>query len=166
VVGVTLSEAYTVDRDVRMAPGDTVQLADYTYQFEGVRDVRGPNYQAREGVVRVLRGEEEVAILYPQKRYYVSQENPMTEAAIDGAFTRDLYVALGEPAGADGAWSVRVYYKPFVMWLWLGPTLMGIGGLVAASDRRYRQTARAERRAAVEGPAGAPAPSAPAEGHA
>ena len=66
----------------------------------------------------------------------------MTEAAIQPGFTRDLYVALGEPAGTDGAWTMRFQYKPLVRWIWLGPLMMAIGGLLAASDRRYRRARR------------------------
>ena len=67
-------------------------------------------------------------------------------AFIDPGLTRDIYVSLGDPLeGGDGAWSVRVYFKPFVSWIWAGAVLMALGGLLAASDRRYRlkSTARA-----------------------
>ena len=120
-------------------------------QFEGVRQVPGPNYLAERGEVRVFRGEQQVATLYPEKRRYPIQAQPMTEAAIDVGVTRDLYVALGEPLG-DGSWAVRLYYKPLVHWIWFGPALMALGGLLAASDRRYRRRAPAPR-AAVELPA-------------
>jgi len=105
-----------------------------------VTQLPGPNYMATRGTVRILRGEQEVLVLHPEKRQYRSQSSPMTEAAIDAGATRDLYVALGEPAGAD-AWSLRVYYKPFIQWIWLGALVMGIGGILAASDRRYRLAA-------------------------
>ena len=140
VVGVTLSSAYSREKDVRMALGDTVTLGGYGFRFEGVSQVPGPNYMATRGTVRIYRGEREVLVLNPEKRQYRSQSSPMTEAAIDAGATRDLYVALGEPAGAD-AWSLRVYYKPFIQWIWLGALVMGIGGILAASDRRYRLAA-------------------------
>ena len=79
--------------------------------------------------------------LYPEKRAYFSSQMPMTETAIDSGFTRDVYVSLGEPLrgeGAGDAWSVRVYYKPFVVWIWGGCLLMACGGALAAADRRYR----------------------------
>jgi cytochrome c-type biogenesis protein CcmF len=78
---------------------------------------------------------------------------PMTEAAIDAGFTRDVYVSLGEPLDNSGAWSVRVYYKPFVDWIWGGCLLMALGGFIAMLDRRYRLRARA----GVQVPAGAAA---------
>jgi cytochrome c-type biogenesis protein CcmF len=165
VVGATLSTAYTVEKNLRMAPGDTVELAGYTYRFDGVEPTRGPNYLSRMGTVTVLRDGREVAVLNPEKRRYSSQpENPMTEAAISGGFTRDLYVALGEPLN-DGAWAVRVYVKPYVQWLWLGPLLMGIGGLIAASDRRYRM-ARQAREVRARDDADAGVAAAPAGGRA
>jgi cytochrome c-type biogenesis protein CcmF len=122
-------------------------LAGYEFKFDGVSETRGPNYRAQQGEINVFRSGELIATLFPQKRIYPIQTQPMTEAAIDPGLTRDLYVALGEPLG-DGAWSVRLYYKPFIRWIWLGPLLMALGGLVAASDRRYRLIKQA-RRAAV-----------------
>ena len=100
----------------------------------------GPNYRALRGEIDVFRNGLQTARLSPEKRTYLSQPQPMTEAAIDPGFTRDLYVALGEPLG-DGAWSVRLHYKPFVRWIWLGAVLMALGGICAASDRRYRRRA-------------------------
>jgi cytochrome c-type biogenesis protein CcmF len=137
LVGVVLSDAYSEEKIVRLAPGEAVALADYRFVFQGVSEVQGPNYQAREGDVRVERNGVEVARLKPQKRVYRTQRNPMTEAGIDPGLTRDLYVALGEPLG-DGAWSVRVHYKPFIRWVWLGGLLMAAGGVCSATDRRYR----------------------------
>jgi cytochrome c-type biogenesis protein CcmF len=142
VIGVTFTGAYSVEKDVRMALNDTVELSGYTFRLEGVRQVSGPNFRAAEGRVRVMRGEEEIAVLEPQKRTYLVQTMPMTEAAIDVGPFRDLYVSLGEPL-ADGAWSVRIYHKPFIRWIWLGALMMAIGGLLAVSDRRYRVRARA-----------------------
>jgi cytochrome c-type biogenesis protein CcmF len=107
---------------------------------------------AQRGDIRVTYAGKEVARMAPEKRRYSSQGSPMTEAAIDAGLTRDLYVALGEPL-QGGAWSVRVYHKPFVQWIWLGPLLMGLGGLTAVADRRYRMRSRLRTRegAAVSG---------------
>ncbi len=137
VVGVTLVSAYDIERDVRMAPGDSIDVRDYRFQFEGVAPHQGANYRATRGTMHVYRDGERVTTLYPEKRYYASQQNPMTEAAIDAGVTRDLYVALGEPVGS-GAWALRVYHKPFVQWIWFGCLMMGLGGLTASFDRRYR----------------------------
>ena len=103
------------------------------------------------GFAKVLRDGEAVAVLHPDKRTCINQAEPMTEEAIDPGFTHDFYVALGEPAGAEDAWTMRVQYKPLVRWIWLGPLMMAIGGLLAASDRRYRQSPRPVRAAAVAG---------------
>jgi len=119
-----------------------VPLGSYSFRFEGVTQVPGPNYMATRGTVRIYRGDLEVLVLHPEKRQYGSQSMPMTEAAIDAGATRDLYVALGEPAGG-GAWSLRLYYKPFIQWIWFGALVMGLGGILAATDRRYRLAAGA-----------------------
>jgi cytochrome c-type biogenesis protein CcmF len=144
-VGVTLTSAYSVEQDVKLAPGESHELGGHRFRFDGVRPVTGPNYRADEGRITVYKGEREVAQLSAQKRIYLVQRSPMTEAAIDPGLTRDLYVALGDPLGG-GAWSVRLYYKPFVRWIWLGALIMAFGGILAAADPRYRLVAR--RRAA------------------
>ena len=118
-------------------------MGGYQFVFKGVKQVTGPNYQASEGKLEVYRNEKFVTILQPQKRIYRVQRNPMTEAAIDAGVTRDLFVALGDPLSNSGAWSVRLYVKPYIRWIWFGALFMAIGGLLAASDRRYRQTSRA-----------------------
>jgi cytochrome c-type biogenesis protein CcmF len=137
LLGVVLSSQYSEEKTVRLAPGEAVTLNGYRFQFNGVQTVNGPNYRAMEGHFSVHRGEREIAELRPQKRFYAVQRNTMTEAAIDAGLFRDLYVALGEPMDA-GAWGVRVYHKPFIRWIWLGGLFMATGGLLAASDRRYR----------------------------
>ncbi len=144
VVGVTLVSTYHIEKDLRMATGDTVELAGYRFRFLGTEHLRGPNYDAERGIMQILQGDKVIATLYPEKRVYGVQRNPMTEAGIDPGLTRDLFVALGE-ALPDGAWTVRIYYKPFIRWIWIGPLLMAIGGFIAVSDRRYR--VRAVRRA-------------------
>jgi len=141
VVGVTLVKGYESEKDVRMEPGDTVEIGGYTFRFDGVRDVTGPNYVAGRAQIPVTRNGKVVATLYPEKRIYRVQNQPMTEAAIDTGFTRDLYVSLGE-AVSDTAWVVRVHHKPFIDWIWGGCLLMALGGALAASDRRYRLAAR------------------------
>lgn len=153
VVGIGMVVAYSDERDVRMAPGDSVEVGGWEFRFEGIRQVDGPNWQADEGIVAVLRNGRERFELLPQKRHYPVRGMTMTQAAINPRLTRDLYVALGEPLG-DGAWAVRVHYKPFVRWIWLGALLMALGGIMAAVDRRYRRLAeRAVRRREASGDA-------------
>ena len=137
IIGVTLVKGYETERDVRMSIGSTVTVTPYTFTFRGTRQQAGPNYQASVGTVEVSKDARVIATLHPEKRTYPSTGMAMTEAAIDTGFMRDLYVALGEPL-ENGAWSVRVYHKPFVDWIWAGCVLMGIGGLLAIADRRYR----------------------------
>jgi cytochrome c-type biogenesis protein CcmF len=135
--GVSMVNTYGIERDLKMNVGDTTTLAGYTFTFLGVRDVPGPNYTAAQGLLEVTRDGKAVTTMRPEKRVYRVQQNPMTEAAINTGFTRDLYVSLGEPVEGN-AWIVRVYYKPFVDWIWGGCVLMALGGTLAASDRRYR----------------------------
>ncbi|MFQ5700078.1 MAG: heme lyase CcmF/NrfE family subunit, partial [Myxococcota bacterium] len=155
IVGVTLVGGYEEETDLRMAPGDTVESGGYTFRFDGVHAKAGPNYLARVGEFSILRDGREIRVLHPEKRTYGASGQRMTEAAIDSGPLRDLYVSLGEPVD-DGAWSVRVYYKPFVTWIWGGSALMALGGLVTLSDRRYRLPLR--RRA---GSAPSQAPGSP-----
>ena len=139
VVGVTGVNSYEVERDVRMHVNDVVTIAPYSFQLKSLGEVTGPNYKAVRADVEVKRGNEVIEILQPEKRRYFSSAMPMTEAGIDSGFMRDLYVSLGEPLDdARTEWSMRVYYKPFVPWLWGGILLMVLGGLLAALDRRYR----------------------------
>ena len=146
IVGVTMVTGYQLEQDIRMKRGDTVQAGGYEFKFNGTTNVTGPNYVAARAEVIVSRNGKEIERMYPEKRNYSARGDVMTETAIDSGIFRDLYVSLGEPVG-DGAWSVRVYYKPFVGWIWGGAVLMALGGGLAVSDRRYALAARKEREA-------------------
>ena len=155
IVGVTLVNGYETEKDVRMAPGDTIEVGGYVFRLDGFTEVDGPNYSATRGLVAVLKNDKQVRVMHPEKRLYHVQQMPMTDAAIDTGFTRDLYVSLGDPVG-DGAWVVRIYHKPFVDWIWGGAFLMALGGILAITDRRYR-LARRQSEQGVPGNAGAAA---------
>ena len=137
-IGVVMVKAYEVESDVKMSVGDSTTVRGYTFTFDGIKELQGPNYVAAQGQMRVSRDGHAIAQLRPEKRIYRVQQNPMTEAAIDAGLTRDLYVSLGEQV-QGGAWIVRVYVKPFIDWIWGGCLLMALGGLLAVSDRRYRR---------------------------
>ncbi len=137
VIGVTMVGAYQEEKDVRMAPGDTVSVGGYQIRLVEVRPAQGPNYQATRGTFELGRHGKAEEVLYPEKRNYDSSTMPMTEAAINAGLTRDIYISLGEPLEGN-AWAVRVYYKPFVDWIWGGCLLMALGGLFAVLDKRYR----------------------------
>ena len=142
VVGITMVKGYEVERDVRMALNDTVSIENYSFELMGVSQVDGPNYKAIRAEFKVSKNGQFLELLQPEKRKYFSSAMPMTEAAIDSGLFRDLYVSLGEAIeGSTPQWSVRVYYKPFVSWIWYGAILMVLGGLLAVSDRRYRNSA-------------------------
>jgi cytochrome c-type biogenesis protein CcmF len=149
IVGVTIVTAYQLEQDVRMDVGDTVSAGGYTFRFNGITKIAGPNYEAAQAEVEVSRNGNVVNKLYPEKRAYTASGNAMTETAIDSGLFRDLYISLGEPV-SGGAWSVRVYYKPFVSWIWGGAVLMAMGGGLALSDRRYALAARKQREALAQ----------------
>jgi cytochrome c-type biogenesis protein CcmF len=149
-LGVAFSGAYSSDKDVALGPGDSYTLSGYQFRFNGMREMNGPNYVARQASVTVSRDGRKIADLRPQKRIYEARGMPMTEAAVDVGLFRDLYVALGESVG-DGRWSLRLYYKPFVRWIWTGALIMALGGGVAASDRRYRLARQRQAAAARSG---------------
>jgi len=138
VCGVLVTEATSIEKDVRLDHGESVTLGAYTFRFDGVAHTEGPNFKADQGTITITRNDGPVAVLHPQKRQYSRNAMIQTESDIDPGFTRDLYVALGEPLGDNGAWSVRVYLKPYVRWIWLGALLMMLGAFVVATDRRFR----------------------------
>ena len=139
VVGVTHVNTYSQEKDVRLNPGESYEMAGYLFEFDGVTRQRGPNYVANEGrfLISVGGANDRYIVLKPQKRFY-SSGSPMTEAAIDTNLSRDLFISLGEEL-EQGAWSVRLYLRSFVACIWLGAMLMALGGLIATFDRRYRR---------------------------
>lgn len=141
VIGVTMVGAYQEEKDVRMSAGETVSVGGYQIQLQTVKPVPGPNYNAMRGTFLLSKNGVNETTLYPEKRSYFTSTMPMTEAAIDIGLTRDIYVSLGEDLG-DQSWAVRVYYKPFVDWIWGGCLLMALGGVIAISDKRYRMKLR------------------------
>lgn len=162
IVGVTIVNGYQVEKDVTMEPGETVTLASYTFQFEGTSQKQGPNYTADVGVLKVTENGKTVTTLRPERRIYTAGANrmPMTEASINPGPTRDLYAALGDRL-TDKRWIVRVYFKPFVDWIWFGCLIMALGGALAVLDRRYRLKRRSVQPARVPhvAPAGFPLPA-------
>ncbi|MEE9142197.1 MAG: heme lyase CcmF/NrfE family subunit [Gammaproteobacteria bacterium] len=143
VLGVTVTKSFGIEEDLRLDPGEQVDVSGYSFMFRDVTRFEGPNYSAIQGEFLVAKDNKPVAVLWPQKRVYRVQQNPMTEAAIDGKLTRDLFVALGEPLDR-GAWSARIQYKPLLRFVWLGALFMAFGGLIVATDRRYH-TAKARQ---------------------
>jgi cytochrome c-type biogenesis protein CcmF len=151
VIGVTLVGGYQTEQDLRMEVGSTAEAGGHSFKLVGLRDVRGPNYQAVRATFEVSKNGRLVDTLYPEKRVYTVSRMPMTEVSIDRGVLRDLYVSMGEPLDGGKAWSVRLYVKPFVNWIWGGCVLMALGGMLALADRRYRVSSRQ----AAELPSGA-----------
>ena len=137
VWGIAFSQNYSIERDVRMNVGDTVQIAGYDFTFKGISDANGPNYVGGKAQIDISRDGKHETTFYAEKRLYTVSKMPMTEAAIDWGFSRDLYAALGEKLD-NNAWALRLYYKPFIRWIWLGGLFMALGGVLCMFDRRYR----------------------------
>ena len=144
VIGIAFSQNYSVERDVRMTAGDSIDIHRYHFIFRDVHKLNGPNYSGGAALIEVTRNGKPEAMLRAEKRYYSVARNTITEAAIDGGLTRDLYAALGEEL-SDGSWAVRIYYKPFVRWIWYGGLFMAFGGLLCLLDPRYRSRKTAQR---------------------
>ncbi|MCL9781819.1 heme lyase CcmF/NrfE family subunit [Vibrio sp. S4M6] len=138
VIGIAMVQNYSIERDVRLAPGEHFQIEGYDFYFAGLRNHDGPNYDGYIADFNVTHNGKPVNTLHAEKRFYRTARSMMTEAAIDRGFTRDLYVAMGERLDDGKSWAVRIYYKPFVRWIWAGALLMAIGGGLAISDKRYR----------------------------
>ena len=147
-IGVTITQSYRIEKDFALSPGETVEMQGYTFKFDSLEHVTGPNWDAEQAHFTVTRDGALVAKLNPQKRVYRVRTMPMTEAGIEVDWNRDLFVAMGEDLGA-GKWSMRVQYKPMVRFIWFGALVMMIGGFIAITDRRYR-TRKAEADAAVK----------------
>ena len=143
VVGVTFVQAFNVESDRALSPGDEIEVAGYNFALRELLDVDGPNFKAIEGVVEIRKDGSFIGEVRPQKRQYLVQQNWMTEAGILAKWNKDLFVALGDQLGND-SWSVRIQYKPMIRFIWFGALVMALGGLIAASDRRYRMVTTAE----------------------
>jgi cytochrome c-type biogenesis protein CcmF len=137
VIAISTVESYTIERDVPLAKGESVALGRYAYRFDSIEPLEGPNYDGVRAVVTVLRDGQPLAVLHPEKRNYWVQRSTMTEAGIHSRWNMDLFAALGEDLGA-GRWSVRAQVRPLIDYVWLAAGLMALGGLLAASDRRYK----------------------------
>ena len=137
VLGVTIVSAFNIETDRALTPGESIEVGAFEFEMRELRDVQGPNYSAIEAVIDIRNDGEHVSTVRPQKRQYLVQKNWMTEAGIDASWNKDLFVALGDQLG-NGAWSVRVQYKPMIRFIWFGALVMALGGLIAISDRRYR----------------------------
>ncbi|HGO5815504.1 TPA: heme lyase CcmF/NrfE family subunit [Mannheimia haemolytica] len=137
VFGIAFSQNFSIERDVRMNVGDKAEILDYQFEFKGIKITDGANYQGGTAELEITRNGKYEATLNAEKRFYTVSRMGMTEAAIDWGFSRDLYAALGEKL-EDNSWAVRLYYKPFIRWIWIGGLFMALGGLLCMLDKRYR----------------------------
>jgi len=138
VIGIAMVQNYSIERDVRLAPGESFQILDYDFYFSGLRENNGPNYDGYIADFEITEDGQYVNTLHAEKRFYRTARSMMTEAALEVGVTRDLYIAMGERLDDGNAWAVRLYYKPFIRWIWAGSLLMALGGAIAISDKRYR----------------------------
>jgi len=137
LVGVCITSHYSQERDVRLGFGESLELGGLSFMFEGVANIQGENYSATRGSI-LVSGDGDSYWMYPEKRRYFSGTQVMSEAAINAGLFKDVYISLGEPV-ADSIWTLRMHYKPFVRWTWLGGLLMALGGVLAIVDKRYRR---------------------------
>ncbi|HEY5716479.1 MAG TPA: heme lyase CcmF/NrfE family subunit, partial [Psychromonas sp.] len=137
VIGITMTQNFSIERDVKLGIGESIAFEHYDFHFDALEELNGKNYSGSVGIFTVKQDQQTIAVMKPEKRIYTVQRMPMTEAAIDPGFTRDLYIAMGEML-PDGAWAVRIYYKPFIRWIWFGPVMMAFAGMLMLFDRRYR----------------------------
>ncbi|MBY8152658.1 heme lyase CcmF/NrfE family subunit [Vibrio fluvialis] len=147
IIGIAMAQNYSIERDVRLAPGEHFKLQEYEFFFKGLRDKDGPNYDGYIADFEITQNGKYLNTLHAEKRFYRTARSMMTEAAIDRGLTRDLYIAMGERLDDNNAWAVRIYYKPFVRWIWAGALLMALGGALAISDKRYRFRKNAQQEA-------------------
>lgn len=137
-LGVVLTSYYSIEKDIRIEIGETVEVEGLSVHFKDFKNIQGPNYIASKAIFDVTKDDDFIAQLKPEKRRYNASQMVMTEAAIDPGLFRDVYIAMGEPLD-NSAWAIRVYYKPFVRWIWLGAIFMALGGILAMTDKRYRE---------------------------
>jgi cytochrome c-type biogenesis protein CcmF len=154
LTGAALTTLYSQEKSVLLGVGESIDLGSYEFEFQGAKPITGPNFRGMEATIAVRRDGESLRDLYPERRVYLASGTPSTEMAIDAGFWRDLFVTLGEERG-DGAWSMTIYVKPFVRWVWLGTLLMCFGGLLAAADKRYRRVRESRAEAADTEPSAA-----------
>ena len=140
VLGFVGSTAWKEERVLFAEPGTTVEIAGFEVIFDGVEQLRGPNYIAQQGQLRVLKDGSEIAKLHPERRSYPVAGTSTTESAIRSTLVGDLYVTISEPAAdtASGEWNLRILYEPLVNWIWIGATMLVLGGSLSLSDRRLR----------------------------
>ena len=153
LAGVLIVEATNIEKDIKLAPNESVEIGGLAFRFDGVKTAAGPNFKADQGTLTILKNDTVVATLKPEKRQYSGGSQVQTKSAIDPSLFRDIYVALGEPIGTDGAWAVRIYIKPFVRWIWLGGLMMMAGGFITAADRRFRRMPAAQAQNVATQPA-------------
>ena len=143
VIGIVMVSAYSQERDLRMHYGETTRIGPYSFQFEGVQAIKGANFTAYQADMLVKRKDKTLTVLHPQFRYYPVAQTVLSKTDINVKWYRDLYVALGQPFN-DNSWSLRIYYKPFVRWIWIGGLFMVLGGFIAVFFRPKRQKKEAE----------------------
>jgi cytochrome c-type biogenesis protein CcmF len=149
LIGAAMTSNFSSEKSVLLSSGQSIDLGEYIFLFDGTTSVEGPNYIGDEAHIQVLRDGEFVRNLNPQRRLYVASGSPSTEMAIDAGFFRDLFITLGE-AKEGGAWSMTIYIKPFIRWVWLGAIFMALGGVIAAGDKRYRRLRRRQEELLAE----------------
>ena len=137
LLGIVFTSAWTVETQRVMGRGESMTLGEYTLTLDDVVAVAGPNYSAVRGIVTVKDADGNTTIARPETRTYIASPMTTTEGAVETTLRGDLFIVIGDSEGV-GRFGLRAYYKPMQVWLWIGATIMVIGGLISLTDRRYR----------------------------
>lgn len=135
IIGILLSSTLTQEKETRLNVGNSVTVGPYQFFLVDVIGVNGSNYRGVQAVFDVMKNTRHITTLYPEKRIYFVRDMVMTKVDINPGIFRDLYIALGEPLNTN-TWSVRVYYKPFIRWIWAGSAIMILGGILSMTGYR------------------------------
>mgnify|MGYP001434474575 FL=1 len=138
VIGVTVSSAWKIEIEQPIIKGEKVVINSIELKFLNINNVEGPNWIAERGEFEVVRLGKKKEFLYPERRFYPASKINTSEPAIMSNAFFDLYIVLGESLNNDESYSLRVYYSPFINWIWFGIMCMVLGGLLSVSDRKHR----------------------------
>lgn len=141
-IGIIFASTQSLERDVRIDLHDSVKVGQYRFQLDSIHSIQGPNYHGAEAEVNVYKGQQFIKTMYPQQRLFDASQMALPKTAIDPGLFKDIYVALGQPIGQT-SWTLRIYIKPFVRWIWFGGILIALGGLFVifnAIRQRWRQS--------------------------
>jgi cytochrome c-type biogenesis protein CcmF len=137
LLGILAATQWREEAVVAASPGQQIEIAGVALRYDGLREVDGPNYTAEQARLTYMSGPHQGAHLYPERRFYEAERSQTTEAAITTDLTGHLYAVVGEASGDKRV--LRIWYHPYVAFIWLGAVLMALGGSFALATRLRRQ---------------------------